>query len=151
MDRLRAAVIDSRAENVRYRQNELQSLHQALRENADRLRLAITQDSHGDQSTEASLEAEAEYFLTMSAVREFYASLKFEQSIRDEYLLANATDNSSRRVGKGLVVIKPTSHTRLYSIICPIAAAITAGNCVCLEVSEIVGTMCKQQPNWTRS
>ncbi len=139
MDRLRAAVIDNRVENVRYRQNELQSLHQVLRENSDKLRLAITRDSHGDHATEASLEAEAEYSHVLTVIREFYLSLDFEQSIRDEYLLANAADNPSRRVGKGLVFIKPTLHTRLYSILCPITAAITAGNCVCLQVSKVLG------------
>lgn len=134
MDQIRAAVIDGRTANIRYRQNELQSLHQTLRSYVDELLLASTKDSCGDGSTEASLEADAEYSHTMSAVKQFYSSLNFEQSHKDEYLLANGADNPSRRVGKGLVVIRPTTHTRLYSIISPIAAAITAGNCVCLEV-----------------
>ena len=135
MDLLRAAVVDGRTANVRYRQNELQSLHQALRNNVDELLLASIKDGCGDSAKEPSSEADAEYSHTMSAVKQFYSTLNFEQSHKDEYLLANGSDSPSRRVGKGLVVIRPSTHTRLYSIICPIAAAITAGNCVCLEVS----------------
>ncbi|KAG4438900.1 hypothetical protein IFR05_005635 [Cadophora sp. M221] len=136
MDQIRAAVIDGRTANIRYRQNELQSLHQVLRSYVDELLLASTKDSSGDGSTEPGFEADAEYSHTMSAVKQFYSSLNFEQSHKDEYLLANGADNPSRRVGKGLVVIRPTTHTRLYSIISPIAAAITAGNCVCLELED---------------
>lgn len=134
LDRLRVAVIDGRVDNVRYRQNELQKLHQALTKNAEKFRIAISQDGRGDTSSEVSAEAEAEYSRIMSAVREFYLSLNFKKLLHDEYLITNELDNLERRVGKGLVVIKPTTHTRLYSIVCPIAAAITAGNCVCLEV-----------------
>lgn len=137
MDQIRAAVVDGRTANIRYRQNELQALHQSLCSNVDEILLAITKDGNGDASTEPSFEADAEYSHTMSAVKQFYSSLNFEQSHKDEYLLANGADNASRRVGKGLVVIRPTTHTRLYSIVCPIAAAITAGNCVCLEVCNI--------------
>ncbi|KAL2074047.1 hypothetical protein VTL71DRAFT_7825 [Oculimacula yallundae] len=136
LDLLRAAVIDGRTANIRYRQNELQSLHQALRDNADELLLAITKDGRGDGSTEPSFEADAEYSHTMSAVKQFYSTLNFDQSHKDEYLLANGVDNPLRRVGKGLVVIRPTTHTRFYSTISPIAAAISAGNCVCLELED---------------
>ncbi|KAK0115742.1 hypothetical protein ONS95_000002 [Cadophora gregata] len=138
MDQIRAAVVDGRTANIRYRQNELQALHHALISNVDEILLAITKDSSGDGSTEPSFEAEAEYSHTMSAVKQFYSSLNFEQSHKDEYLLANGTDNLSRRVGKGLVVIRPTTHTRLYSTVCPIAAAITAGNCICLELEDTI-------------
>ncbi|PVH75030.1 aldehyde dehydrogenase-like protein PutA [Cadophora sp. DSE1049] len=138
MDQIRAAVVDGRTANVRYRQNELQALHQALCNNVDEILLAITKDSSGDGSTEPSFEADAEYSHTMSAVKQFYSSLNFEQLHKDEYLLANGADNPSRRVGKGLVVIRPTTHTRLYSIVCPIAAAVIAGNCVCLELEDTI-------------
>lgn len=132
MDRLRAAVIDGRSENIRYRQNQLQSLHAALQSKADNICSAILQDYPAGIHSEA--EVEAEYCHTMSAVKQFYASLDFEQSLKDEYLLANEKDNTSRRVGKGLVILRPTTHTRFYSIVCPIAAAVAAGNCICLEV-----------------
>jgi acyl-CoA reductase-like NAD-dependent aldehyde dehydrogenase len=133
IEQLRAAVVDGRTQNVRYRQNELQSFHETLSNNADKIRAAISQDLNGS-STGVSSEAEAEYYYAMSAVKHFYSSLDFEKSLKDEYLLANGADNVSRRVGKGLVIIRPTTHTRFYSIVSPTVAALTAGNCVCLEV-----------------
>ncbi|CZS89978.1 uncharacterized protein RAG0_01134 [Rhynchosporium agropyri] len=68
---------------------------------------------------------------------------EFQSVTQCEYLLANGSDNRLRSVGKGLVVIRPTTHTRLYSIISPIAAAISAGNCVCLELED---TMLNMEP-----
>jgi acyl-CoA reductase-like NAD-dependent aldehyde dehydrogenase len=131
-DQLRAAVADGRTENIRYRQNQLQSFHATLRSHADKICDAIAQDSF----TGTRSEAEIEYHHAMSAITQFYSSLDFEKSLKDEYLLANGLDNISRRVGRGLVVLRPTTHTRFYSIVCPIAAAIAAGNCICLEVCE---------------
>lgn len=135
IDQLRAAVVDGRTENVRYRQNELQAFHATLRNNSDRIRSAILQDNYGS-STGVSSEVESEFYYAMSAVKQFYSSLDFEQSLKDEYLIANGADNTKRRIGKGLVIIRPTTHTRFYSIVCPIAAAVAAGNCVCLEVGK---------------
>jgi hypothetical protein len=79
---------------------------------------------------------EAEFFLTMDAVRHFYESLDFQTELEQEYRLAHGKDNENRRVGAGLVIIRPTSHTRLYSIISPLAASISAGNCVLVEVGS---------------
>lgn len=132
LEKLRAAVIDGRTQNVRYRQDELQKLHAALRNNADGILSAISNDTNGPTS-----EATAEYYLAMSGFKKFYQSLRFEDSIKDEYSIAKGVDAASRRVGKGLVILRPTTHTRFYSIICPIAAAIAAGNCTCLEVRPL--------------
>jgi len=133
IEQLRAAVIDGRTDNVRHRQNELQDLHATLRNNADQILSAISEDG---QSSGISPEARSEFYLAMNAANRLYHSLDFEKSIKDEYQLANGIDNTTRRVGKGLVIIRPTTHTRFYSIICPLATAITAGNCTALEVSE---------------
>lgn len=132
LSQLKAAVIDGRTENLRYRQNELQKLHATLRENADKILTVIA--SHGS-SRKIGSEAETEYYLTLQAVANFYKSLDFSESLKNEYLIANGADNVDRRVGKGLVILRPTTHTRFYSIICPLAAAISAGNCILLEVS----------------
>lgn len=138
MERLRAAVIDGRTANVRYRQNELLSLHSILRENADQICAAIAKDaSDGAFSlSESNSEADIEYYLAMDATRQFYQALDFKHALKEEYLIASGLDNPSWRVGKGLVVIKPTEHTRFYSVICPLAAAIAAGNCVYVQVSQ---------------
>ena len=138
LELLEAAVIDGRTENVRYRQDQLQSLHGKLREEAAVICAAL---SAGSQASAA--EAETEYYLGMDAVRHFYETLDFEKELESEYLAANGKDNPSRRVGAGIVVIRPTTHTRFYSIVCPLAAAISAGNAVILEVHKREGQGCE--------
>lgn len=129
IDRLQASVVDGRTENGRYRQDQLQRLHRGLRDEASQIVAALVADSDS-----SSPEADAEYYLGMEAVRHFHDSLDFERDLRDEYSVVRGEDNLARRVGAGLVVIRPTSHTRFYSIVAPLAAAIAAGNCIILEV-----------------
>lgn len=130
IERLQISVVDGRPENGRYRQDQLHSLHKALREEADQICTALQASSKSSAS-----EAEAEYYLTMEAVKHFYGTLDFEKDLEEEYNVAHGKDNPKRRLGVGLVVIRPTGHTRLYSIVTPLAAAIAAGNCVILEAS----------------
>lgn len=130
VERLQMSVVDGRAENGRHRQNQLQSLHKTLREEAGEICAALQADLG---STAA--EAETEIYLAMEAVRHFYESVDFDKDLKDEYSVAHGKDNLSRRVGLGLVLIRPTSHTRVFSTVTPLAAAIAAGNCVLLEVA----------------
>ncbi|KAB5563073.1 Aldehyde/histidinol dehydrogenase [Coniochaeta sp. 2T2.1] len=131
LERIQAAVIDGRTENIRFRQGQLQSLHQTLREEASSICRALVQDSSSSVA-----EAETEFCLAMDAVRHFYDSLDFDKELEDEYKVANGKDNEERRVGAGLVIIRPTTHTRFYSVVNPLAAAISAGNCVILELQD---------------
>lgn len=133
METLLAAVTDGRTENVRYRQNELYSLFKGLKEKSNEIRLAISQTASSGSNTKS---AETEFFLGMDAIRQAYEGLDFDRSLKDEYLVTKGTDNSKRRVGLGIVVIRPTEHSRFYSIISPLASAISAGNCVLVEVSR---------------
>ncbi|TGO52899.1 hypothetical protein BOTNAR_0311g00100 [Botryotinia narcissicola] len=135
IDNLRASVIDGRSDNVRYRQNELQSLHKVLRNNVDRITSAISEDFFG-HIRKIDTEALCVFYLASDVIRKSYEMLNFKESISNEYKVANGIDFLSRKIGKGLVVIRPTTHTRFYSIICPIAFAIAAGNCVCLELGD---------------
>jgi len=129
IQRLGAAITDGRTANIRYRQNEFQKLHTALTENADALANAIAKDTQATSS-----EIEVELFLTMNSVRHFHDSLDFGKELKEEYSITDGKDNPHWRVGVGLVVIRPTTHTRLYSVVAPICAAIAAGNCILLEV-----------------
>ncbi|KAH8664057.1 Aldehyde/histidinol dehydrogenase [Xylariales sp. PMI_506] len=131
LERLQMAVIDGRTENIRYRQNQLQALHAALRTEAADICTALAKDSEVSPA-----EVETEFYLAMDCIRHFYDTLDFSEEHRKEYLIAEGKDNSSRKQGVGLVVIRPTSHTRLYSIISPLSAAIAAGNCVALELED---------------
>jgi acyl-CoA reductase-like NAD-dependent aldehyde dehydrogenase len=130
IQRLRAAITDGRTANIRYRQKELQSLHSALAEHLDALAAAISEDTGV-----TSAEVEAELFLTMNCLRHSYDSLDFAKENKEEFLISNGKDNVERRIGVGLVAIRPTFHTRLFSVLSPICTAIAAGNCVLIEVS----------------
>jgi acyl-CoA reductase-like NAD-dependent aldehyde dehydrogenase len=129
IERLQMAVTDGRTENIRYRQNQLQGLHTALRNEAGAICSALAKDSQASNT-----EVETEYYLAMDAIRHWYDSLDFAEEHKKEYAVAEGKDNATRRLGVGLVIIRPTSHSRLYSIVSPLAAAISAGNCVALEV-----------------
>ncbi|KAK3327993.1 Aldehyde/histidinol dehydrogenase [Cercophora scortea] len=131
MERLEAAAVDGRTENIRYRQQQLQTLHQTLTAEASAICSALSQDGRS-----LSAEAETEFYLGMEAVRHFYDALDFDRELENEYRVANGKDNPGRRVGVGMVVIRPTDHSRFYSIVTPLAAAISAGNCVVLELQE---------------
>lgn len=129
-DRVRAAAIDGRGHNVRYRQIQLHLLHDFLAKNVDAVCSALSQES-GDSS---AAEAEMEFYLTMSAIKQLYDSLNFEQAMVEEYAVAHNKDNASRRMPYGIVIVRPTTFTRFYSIISAVAAALAAGNCVIVEV-----------------
>lgn len=77
---------------------------------------------------------ESEYFLAMSTIKDLCESIDLHHELKEEYSVKMGVDNVKHRVGVGLVVMKPTTHTRFYSILCPLAAAIAAGNCILLEV-----------------
>lgn len=129
IERLQSSVVDGRTENGRYRQDQLQALHKTLREEAGQICSALLSDSNS-----SSAEVETEYYLVMDAVKHFYDGLHFDEELKEEYSVVHGKNNLSRRVGVGMVVIRPTSHTRFYSIVTPLAAAITARNCIVLEV-----------------
>lgn len=142
IERLQMSAVDGRAENGRFRQDQLQSLHGALRQEAGRICAALQADSDS-----SAAEVETEFYLAMEAIRHFYGTLDFDKNLKGEYGVVHGKDNLNRRVAVGFVVIKPTSHTRFYSIVTPLAAAIAAGNCILLEVSpdtsrELRGSRC---------
>lgn len=84
------------------------------------------------------MEGELEFSLAVSAVRQHYDAIDFDSAISNEYRIARNQNNIERRVGHGVVVIRPTTHTRFYSIISAVACSIAAGNTFILEVSIII-------------
>ncbi|KAK7409682.1 hypothetical protein QQX98_008125 [Neonectria punicea] len=131
IERLQDAVVDGRAETVRFRQNLLHALHLALRTHAADICAAMASDTGA-----SAAEVDAEFYLAMEAVRHFYDGLDFQKALEDEYSVARGKDNAGRRVGFGLVVLRPTGHTRFFSIVSPLAAALSAACCVALELQE---------------
>ena len=129
MELIRGSIIDGRVENVRYRQNQLHQLHASLRTNVDKVCEAISKDAHFSKAA-----PEREFYLAMDSINKAYETLDFHHSLEEEYLVKEEKDNLWRRTGLGLIAIRPGTHSRLYSIVTPLAMAIAAGNCVYLEV-----------------
>lgn len=124
-----AGNMDGRANNLRYRQKQMQCLHTAMTVHLDEIKTAIAQDY-----IHTSEEVEAEVCLAFKDVRLHYSSLDLQRDLEKEYSVARGQDNWSRRRGAGIVYIIPTTHTLFYSVIATLSAALAAGNCVIVEV-----------------
>lgn len=129
-DSITAAATDGRCHNVRFRQNQMHILHTYLRENCDKICLALREGTHCTE-----LEALSEYTYTVYSIRRLYDGLNFDDALRDEYSITRNQDNINRRVPHGIVLVRPSTYCRLFSIISALAAALAAGNCVLVEVS----------------
>jgi len=127
--RLRAAKVDGRTENVRYRQMQLQYLHRELVALSDELRGAIRKDASFSEA-----EADVEFAAGMTCVKDAYETLDFDQTLEDEYNPTRGLDYPGRRAGFGLVYIKPGKAFSFFSVLAPLAAAIAAGNCILLQL-----------------
>ncbi|THZ17385.1 aldehyde dehydrogenase PutA [Aureobasidium pullulans] len=129
---LQAAAIDGRTRTVFYRQTQLEKLHKSLVSNASEIVDAIVADA-GLGRTEAQIE----YSLALTAVRERFAELEPKKELENEYAIARGEDAGSLRLGYGTVYIKASAdHTPFYSAIAPLSAAIAAGNCVVLQIEN---------------
>lgn len=126
-----AAVIDGRAQTPRFKQRQLFELHDQLRQSKHDVVSAIC-----DESKETQAEAEIQYLKTLDAVSILYASIDIVKQVSEEYRIARSENNTSRKAPFGYAYIVPTRYHLVYSTVVPIAAAITAGNCVCLELPQ---------------
>ncbi|KAH6892057.1 Aldehyde/histidinol dehydrogenase [Thelonectria olida] len=131
IERLQDTVTDGRPESLRFRQNQLHALHLALRTNAADICAAMAKDTGF-----SAAEVDAEFYLAMEAVAHFYDGIDFQKALEDEYAVVAAKDHAGRRLGAGLVVLRPTSHTRFFSVVSPLAAALAAACCVALELQD---------------
>lgn len=126
---VREAAVDGRMQNVIWRQVQLENLQRTLIENVDAIQAAIKKDN-GYTDSEAAIE----YYLTLKCLNENYETLNVEQALKDEYAIARKEDVENRREPVGIVYIVPSAHTFFYSAFSAIGAALTAGNCVVIEV-----------------
>ncbi|OOF94941.1 hypothetical protein ASPCADRAFT_397666 [Aspergillus carbonarius ITEM 5010] len=129
--RIIAAEIDGRCQNIRYRQNQFHRLQSGLVQNIDEIKDAIVADS--GHSLE---EVRAEICLAIKEIRTHYASLDLKKDLEVEYRVANGKDNTDGKRGVGIVYIVPCSHTIFFSVVAALSAAIAAGNCVILELTK---------------
>lgn len=127
---LQAAAIDGRTRTVYYRQEQLEKLHKSLVAHESEFVDAIVADSGNTRA-----EAQVEYALALTELRERYAELDPKVELEKEYAIAKGKDAADLRVGYGIVYIQAAAnHTLFYSVVAPLSAAITAGNCVVLQV-----------------
>ncbi|CAD0010906.1 unnamed protein product [Aureobasidium pullulans] len=95
---LQAAAIDGRTRTIFYRQTQLEKLHKSLVSNASEIVDAIVADA-GLSRTEAQIE----YSLALTAVRERFAELEPKKELENEYAIARGEDAGSLRLGYGTI------------------------------------------------
>lgn len=135
-ERIEAAVEDGRAQSPRFKQRQLAALHEALKQNQTAITTAVEKDSKC-----SAPEANAQYYLTLDAVKNFYDNPDFEKLLEDEYKVAHQKDNPNRRSAIGCVNVIPDASSLLYSAVVASAAAIAAGNCVMLEIKQTLSEL----------
>lgn len=126
---VREAVLDGRMHNTFTRQTQLEALQQTLLDKSDAIQDAILADT-----SYVASEAAVEYLLTLNTLKEYHKSLNVDRALQDEYAIARGEDAANRRDPMGIVYIVPTSYTVFYSILVAVAGALTAGNCIVIEV-----------------
>ena len=127
---LHATALTARCHNAFFRQKQLKSLHDGLRQDSNTLKDALKADTHI-----SDLEAATEVALSLDLVKEHHASIDPAKELEVEYRLSNGKDASDQTKPWGVVYIEPQqNHTPLFSAIATLSAALAAGNCVALKV-----------------
>ncbi|RAR06076.1 ALDH-like protein [Stemphylium lycopersici] len=129
---LQATALSTRCHNAFFRQKQLKSLHDALRNTSNAIRDAIKHDTHVSDE-----EATTEVALVLDLVKEHYNSIDAKKELEAEYRIKNGKDASDRREPWGVAYIEPQkSHTPFFSAISPLSAALAAGSCVALKLEN---------------
>lgn len=137
LNQILASKIEGRTANVRYRQDQLQKLHNALLQNLDEIQGALHKDTGYTRA-----ETVFEVATSLNAVRDHYASLNFDAAHNAEYRVANGQEASDRTVGCGIVYLEETSREfPLFGAIAPLAAALAAGCVVLIKVRTVLATL----------
>lgn len=125
LSRIEIASLECKAQSTRFRQKLLHSLHHALTSAEKKIKDAISIDTGY-----TDLETALEYSLAISELRTHYNSLDLEGDKKSQ----RAVENLNATTSVGIVYITPSNQNLFYSVISGVTAAITAGNCVILEV-----------------
>lgn len=128
---LQATALTARCHNSFFRQKQLKSLHDSLRQDSNTIRDAIRSDSRVSDH-----EATTEVALALDLVKEYYSSIDPVKELEEEYRIANGKDAANQTKPWGVVYIESQqSHTPFFSAIAALSAALAAGNCVALKVN----------------
>ncbi|KAF2025609.1 ALDH-like protein [Setomelanomma holmii] len=129
---LQATALTARCHNAFFRQKQLKTLHDTLRNNSLAIKDAIKQDTRV-----SDVEATAEVALALSNVKEHYTAIDVKKKLDEEYRITNGKDASDRREPYGVAYIEPQrSHTPFFSVIVALSATLAAGNCVALKLEN---------------
>lgn len=132
VERVLAAATEGQAQSLRHIQQQLSRLHAALTDAGSDIRNAI---SKNDKHTTS--EVEIQYALALENVATHLSESGFEAQLQSEYRLARSENAADNTAPYGTVYIVPARYNQVYSCVTAAAAAISAGNCVVLEVSPI--------------
>ncbi|KAF1354464.1 ALDH-like protein [Lizonia empirigonia] len=114
---LQATALTGRCDNAFFRQKQLKSLHDALRQDSNTIKDAIKSDTRVSEQ-----EATTEVALALELVKEYYSSINQAKELEEEYRVANGKNASDQKQPRGVVYIEP--------------AALAAGNCIALKLEN---------------
>ncbi|KAF2856661.1 ALDH-like protein [Plenodomus tracheiphilus IPT5] len=129
---LQATALSARCHNSFFRQKQLKTLHDVLRNNSSALKDAVKQDTRVSDE-----EAATEVALSLSIVKEHYGAIDAKKELEQEYRITNGKDADDKREPWGVAYIEPQqNHTPFFAVIAPLGAALAAGNCVVLKLES---------------
>ena len=134
VERVLAAAIEGHAQSLRFIQQQLSKLHSALGKSGPEIRNAIK-----NESKHTAAEVELQYALALEAVAAFFNESNFEKALHREYSISRLENSPTNLTPHGVAYIVPSRFNLFYSCVTAVAAAISAGNCVILEVSQSDG------------
>ncbi|KAF3004381.1 hypothetical protein E8E13_010003 [Curvularia kusanoi] len=129
---LHATALTARCHNAFFRQKQLKSLHDGLRQDSNTLKDALKADTRV-----SDVQATVEVAAALELVKEHHASIDPAKELDSEYRVANGKDAGDQTKPWGVVYIEPQqNHTPLFSTISALSAALAAGNCVALKLEN---------------
>ena len=126
---LLSSAVDGRTRDLRYRQNQLLSLHQWIANHRIALEHAIERDEHVEEH-----EAQFVVSMTLREVQAHYDELDLTKALEEEYRVKNGRNNAGARSPEALIYVIPEKFTLFYSALSTLSACIAAGSCCIIEV-----------------
>ncbi|KAH7134861.1 Aldehyde/histidinol dehydrogenase [Dendryphion nanum] len=123
LERVDIAWIEGRLENVLERQKQLAALHQQIEQRFENIVIALQQDLRRTKES-----ATAEVVIALNAINALYEQLNFQELLAKERRLKNGGDVVSFLVPLGKTLVVQLGSCPVISTLCPLAAALAAGN-----------------------
>src|ERR1700710_335849 len=131
VQRVLDASVEGQARSHRHIQKELSKLHAVLTKEGPVIRTAIK-----SESKQSTAEVEVQYALALEAVAACFTERNFEKALAAEFSLSRGENALSNSIPYAVAYIVPSTYNLLYSSVTAVAAAISAGSCIILEVSS---------------